>query len=145
MEPSLHALFNALQIRSTETGEPNEYILEAVDSCLISQYPKYVTLSTPNSQKLPLPNPTYLAIHAGCAQVTHLSGAGDYIEQTLRYIEDTCTLSEDEGSTNILLTAILSSIHHGGRRMAYFPYLRRTYATRWVSAHASLAMSHPSQ
>lgn len=104
MEPSLHALFNALQIRSTETGEPNEYILEAVDSCLISQYPKYVTLSTPNSQKLPLPNPTYLAIHAGCAQVTHLSGAGDYIEQTLRYIEDTCTLSEDEGSTDILLS-----------------------------------------
>lgn len=123
-------------------GTPNAYGLEAVDSCLLS---RYSTLSTPNWQKLPLPNPTYLAIHAGCAQVTRLSGSGDYIEQTLRYIEDTCTLSENEGSADILLTAILSPIHHDGRRMAYFPHLGRTYATRWVSAHASLAMSHPSQ
>ena len=29
---------------------------------------------------LPLPNPTYLRIHAACCRIVHLSGAWDYLE-----------------------------------------------------------------
>ena len=31
---------------------------------------------------IPLPNPAYLAIHAACCRVAHLSGAADYIDET---------------------------------------------------------------
>ncbi|KAI6033345.1 hypothetical protein EDC04DRAFT_2571761, partial [Pisolithus marmoratus] len=43
-----------------------------------------VTFSTPDLEQYPLPNPTYLAIHAICAGVAHLSGEGEYIEEMLR-------------------------------------------------------------
>ncbi|KAI6012252.1 hypothetical protein EDC04DRAFT_2905058 [Pisolithus marmoratus] len=110
MEPSLHHLFDSLQIWFTETAEPDKYKLEAVDDCLISRSPKYVTFSTPDPQRLPLPSPTYLAIHAACAKVAHLSGAAEYIEKILRRMEDTCVLAEDGGSAELLHTAITSSM-----------------------------------
>ncbi|KAF8964874.1 hypothetical protein BDZ97DRAFT_1904240 [Flammula alnicola] len=39
------------------------------------------------SGTLPPPDPRYLALHAACARVAHLSGAGEYIDRILRDIE----------------------------------------------------------
>jgi hypothetical protein len=44
---------------------------------LTSQYPD-----------LPLPNRTFLAIHAACCRTAHLSGAFDYIKKTLDNMEE---------------------------------------------------------
>lgn len=47
---------------------------------------------------LPVPDPQYLALHAACARVAHLSGAGEYIDKVLREIEETTVLANDGGS-----------------------------------------------
>jgi hypothetical protein len=38
-----------------------------------------MTLRSPDLEKLPLPSPEYLQIHAACAKVANLSGASNYI------------------------------------------------------------------
>lgn len=35
---------------------------------------------TPDAYKYPLPNPTYLRIHAACCKVAHMAGAAGYFE-----------------------------------------------------------------
>jgi hypothetical protein len=58
---------------------------------------------------LPLPDPRYLALHAACARVAHLSGAAEYIETFDRDMETTLVLAKD-GSSAKLLAEALSSI-----------------------------------
>ncbi|KAI6021955.1 hypothetical protein EDC04DRAFT_2901153 [Pisolithus marmoratus] len=110
MEPSLHNKFNSLQVWFTATGRSNEYKLEASYDFFIRRYPNYVTFSTPDPKKLPLPSSTYLAIHAACAKVAHLSGAAEYIAEIFRRMEETLVLAEDGGSAELLHTAITSSM-----------------------------------
>ena len=71
--------------------------------------PEFVTFSTPDPEKLPLPKPAYLHLHATCAKVAHLSGASEYIEKALIDLEEICVLAEDGGSSHLLNEAILSS------------------------------------
>lgn len=111
LEPSLHSFFDSLQIWFTETEEPDRYKLAATRDVFLVQRPKYATFSTPNPQRLPLPSPTYLAIHAACAKVAHFSGAGEYIRKILRHMEDTRVLAEDGGSAELLHMAMLSWRH----------------------------------
>jgi len=66
-----------------------------------------VTFTTPDEVKLPVPSPEYLAIHAACAKVAHLSGAGEHIDKILREMEDTKVLSKDGASAEILEHALL--------------------------------------
>jgi hypothetical protein len=61
---------------------------------------------TSHHPALPLPNPTYLALHAACAKVAHLSGAGEYIEKTMRDLEEISVLSEDGSSAELLKRAL---------------------------------------
>jgi len=97
LEGSLHDAFDRLDIWLTGIiyslrdlrggwwqGEPNKYKLEAADSMLLFTRPEFVTFSSPDSKKLPLPKPAYLHIRATCAKVAHLSGASEYIEKVLR-------------------------------------------------------------
>ena len=58
------------------------------------------------SPGLPLPNPTYLRIHAACCRVAHLSGAGEYMDKILEDIEDIRVLSKDGSSAHILSFAL---------------------------------------
>ncbi|KAI6026002.1 hypothetical protein EDC04DRAFT_2573725 [Pisolithus marmoratus] len=111
MDLTVHDDFNTLKIWFVATEVPNTYRLEAVDNYWLIGLPEYVTFSTPDPKMYPLPNPTYLTIHATCAKVAHLSGAREYIEEMLRCMEDTCVLAEDGGSSKLLHEAILSSMH----------------------------------
>lgn len=77
MEVSLHSRFDRLWIWFSETEEPNTYKLEGARDVFTSQLPKYVTFSTPDPENLPLPGPTYLAIHAACTKIAYLSGANN--------------------------------------------------------------------
>ncbi|KAI6028832.1 hypothetical protein F5J12DRAFT_889345 [Pisolithus orientalis] len=95
MEKSLRIHFDRLWIWFTATEEPNTYKLEEIRDWLISRYP----------------NPTYLSIHAACAKIAHVSGAGRYIEKIFRCMADVRALSEGGGSAELLDEAILSSMH----------------------------------
>ncbi|KAI6030005.1 hypothetical protein EDC04DRAFT_2572635 [Pisolithus marmoratus] len=75
MESTVHCQFDTFKIWFTATEEPNTYRLEVANKLWLFGCPEYVTFSTPDPEKYPLPNPTYLALHATCAKVAHLSGA----------------------------------------------------------------------
>ncbi|KAI6125336.1 hypothetical protein EDD16DRAFT_1690905 [Pisolithus croceorrhizus] len=110
---SIHRLDNVMtmDIYFTATEVPNRYKLEAIRDYFLANRPRYVSFSTPDAEEYPLPNRTYLAIHATCAKVAHLSGAAEHIEEVLERMEDTRVLAEDGGSSEVLYTAILSSMH----------------------------------
>ncbi|KAI6016657.1 hypothetical protein BKA83DRAFT_4333821 [Pisolithus microcarpus] len=110
LERSVHDDFDRLKIYFTATEVPHKYKFEAVREFFLAERPGYVTFSTPDAEQYPLPNPTYLAIHAACAKVAHLSGAAEHIEEILRRMEDTRVLAEDGRSSDVLYTAILSSM-----------------------------------
>ena len=55
---------------------------------------------------LPLPDPRYLALHAACAKVAHLSGAAEYIEKSFRELEDTKVLASNGSSAEALQFAL---------------------------------------
>ena len=40
---------------------------------------EFVTFTTPDEDKYPLPDPRFLKIHAACCKVAHVSGAADYL------------------------------------------------------------------
>ncbi|KAI6047026.1 hypothetical protein EDC04DRAFT_3052536 [Pisolithus marmoratus] len=107
MDPTVDGRFNTLKIWFVPTGETNSYRLEAIDEFWLTGRPRYVTFSTPNANRYPLPSATYLAIHATCAKVAHLSGTREYLETILTYMDDTHVLSEDGGSSELLHEAIL--------------------------------------
>ena len=58
---------------------------------------------------LPVPSPEWLALHAACAKVAHLSGAAEYIETILRDAEETTVLAAD-GSSGEILTHLLQHV-----------------------------------
>ena len=61
-----------------------------------------VKFTTEDPENLPLPSPEYLKIHAACAKIAHMSGAGEYIDQILEELEDAKVLSEDGASAELL-------------------------------------------
>lgn len=64
-----------------------------------------------------LPSMRYLALHAACARVAHLSGAGEYIAKIVRDEEDrtarTPVLAHDGTDSDLLASRIstLTSVH----------------------------------
>ena len=56
--------------------------------------------TTEDPKNLRLPSPEYLKIHAACAKIAHMSGAGEDIGSW--ELEDTDVLSEDGASAELL-------------------------------------------
>ncbi|KIY64439.1 hypothetical protein CYLTODRAFT_401865 [Cylindrobasidium torrendii FP15055 ss-10] len=78
---SLHRMFDDLSICLDATGNPNEYIVTPASPRFARALaavgcPTKVTLS--NIRGLEPPSPTYLAIHAACHRIAHLSGAAEW-------------------------------------------------------------------
>jgi len=127
LDPSVHSLFDQLKfwftatVRSTNLGsfdcanvlyggtyqnEVNKYKLEAISPFHLLGYPQHVIFTTPHEDKLPVPSPTYLAIHAACAKVAHLSGARECVDKLYRDMEECQTLAPDGSSASMLEHAI---------------------------------------
>ncbi|KAK0444267.1 uncharacterized protein EV420DRAFT_1622797 [Desarmillaria tabescens] len=69
--------------------QPNTYVVVSTSPGTLRRLPsRVVTFTTPNPQTLPLPSPEYLAIHAACCHIAHMSGAAEYVENVLREEED---------------------------------------------------------
>ena len=70
----------------------------------------FVTFKTSDPIKLPLPSPTYLKIHAACARVANLSGAGEYLDRILWDLEYAEVLCDDGSSAELLEHALLTAV-----------------------------------
>ena len=101
---SVHLSLNSVDVWQNVI---NQYTVHATIPSILA-IPAIVTF---NAQAgLPLPDPRYLALHAACARVAHLSGAGEYIDAFDRDIDTTPILAKD-GSSAKLLAEALSIIH----------------------------------
>ncbi|KAK0199644.1 hypothetical protein DFS33DRAFT_1363862 [Desarmillaria ectypa] len=70
--------------------QPNTYVAETVSLGVSRSLPsRVVTFASPDPEALPLPSPAYLAIHAACCRIAHMSGAAGYAEKVLRDEEET--------------------------------------------------------
>ncbi|KXN80608.1 hypothetical protein AN958_09646 [Leucoagaricus sp. SymC.cos] len=108
-----HTRFDQLRVWFVATNEKNKYKLEATKAFFLRNCPEYVTFTTPDQAKLPVPSPTYLAIHAACAKVAHLSGAAECIDKFYRDMDDSTTLDTDGASAAMLEHAIFELQAHG--------------------------------
>ena len=82
----------------------NQYALRARNAYVLEGLPATITFIA--SADLPLPDPRYLALHAACAKVAHLSGAGEYIDTFYRDIDTTLVLAKDGLSVKLLAEAM---------------------------------------
>ena len=71
--------------------------------------PDEVTFTSSDPDLFPCPSPQLLGLHAACAKVTHLSGAGEYIDKFNRDADDLGVLATDGSSFDILTHALLRS------------------------------------
>ncbi|EUC53633.1 hypothetical protein RSOL_014540 [Rhizoctonia solani AG-3 Rhs1AP] len=63
-------------------GEDNVYNVGRLNPAFYPEVPPTVTLTT--NHHMVLPDPRYLALHAACAKVLHLSGAAELINSVIR-------------------------------------------------------------
>ncbi|KAG8906720.1 hypothetical protein FRB99_006318 [Tulasnella sp. 403] len=117
LSSDLHSLFGELNIwfKPVES-RPNCYTLETASivegfpSIVVPAAGTIVEFTTPDPTDLPLPDSRYLALHAACAQVSHASGAAEYIDELLCDMEDRTVLASD-GSSSKLLDHALSLVN----------------------------------
>ena len=99
----MHVLLNSIDFRQ---GVVNHYALCSTTPFIVG-VPATVTFI--GAAGLPLPDPRYLALHAACAKIAHLSGAGAYIDAFDRDMETTQVLAKD-GSSAMFLAEAMSHI-----------------------------------
>ncbi|KZT08980.1 uncharacterized protein LAESUDRAFT_647704, partial [Laetiporus sulphureus 93-53] len=105
LEHNVRDWFDRLEICFEETTVKDCYRVQNINR--IRRVPATITLTSPNPNILPLPSPELLALHAACAKVAHLSGAGAYIDKLDRDLDDLGVLAYDGGSTDVLSHALL--------------------------------------
>ncbi|KAF8349100.1 hypothetical protein F5887DRAFT_879149 [Amanita rubescens] len=101
--PKVHSLFKWKKTRM---------IISIAWSCGLKaqwEVPDEVTFTSPDPSILPYPSPQLLALHAACAKVAHLSGAGECIDEFDRDTDDLDVLATDGSSFDILTHALLRS------------------------------------
>jgi hypothetical protein len=102
---TVHVSLNAIDVWQDVI---NQYALRARYPGTLHSLPATVTFIA--QADLPLPEPRYLALHAACAKVAHLSGAGECIDAVNRDIDTTLVLAKD-GSSARLLAEAMTRIH----------------------------------
>lgn len=63
-------------------------------------------MSFDGGSKVPVPNPSYLALHAACAKVVHASGMAKFLDEVIEDLELTPVLSSDGSSAHLLHHAL---------------------------------------
>ncbi|TDL19325.1 hypothetical protein BD410DRAFT_792367 [Rickenella mellea] len=101
-----HTLFDNLDVWFVPTNEKNKYKLGWAWASNSRDYPEHVIFKTSDETNLPVPSPNYLAIHAACAKVAHLSGAAQCIDKLYQDLDDSTTLDPNGASAEILEHAL---------------------------------------
>jgi len=104
MQHDVHDMFDRLYLWLEATEVDNCYHVRCIDEDF--QVAEKITLTSSDPAKLPVPSPKLIALHAVCAKVAHLSGAGAYIDKLDRYADDLDVLAGDGGSSDILTHVI---------------------------------------
>lgn len=105
---SCHESFDRLRIwLEPVEGTKHQYLIGRGLPGYHSHLAPTVTFTTDHPE-LPLPDRRYLALHAACAKVVHMSGAAHLINKILREAAETKVLSGD-GSSGELLAYLLSA------------------------------------
>jgi len=93
LEHTLHAQFDQLSWCLQPTDALNEYefvpfkknaltfkVMDETGQGRRENGKLFVNFESSDSERLPLPNPSYLRLHAVCCKVAHLSGAAAYLD-----------------------------------------------------------------
>jgi hypothetical protein len=64
---------------------------------------------TSDPKEMPVPNPSYLRLHAACAKIAHMSGMGELMDHWENELEETGVLASD-GSSMPLLSSRLTAL-----------------------------------
>ncbi|KAF8582043.1 hypothetical protein K439DRAFT_1352200, partial [Ramaria rubella] len=91
---AVHRLENILTLQLNVHGMFDSHRLQAwLEATVTSSVHCYFHLDESRSSA---PHPRYLVLHAACVKVTHLSGAGEYIEKIRRDMESTGVFGEQQ-------------------------------------------------
>ncbi|KAK7030885.1 hypothetical protein VNI00_013995 [Paramarasmius palmivorus] len=108
MDRNAHDAFDRLNLWFQATQTKDCYITKTSSDWYYPLLKKKITFqSTPD---LPAPSPELLALHAACATVAHLSGAGAYIDELDEDTDSLPVLTHDGQSSEILNNAIIRSL-----------------------------------
>ncbi|KAG9309699.1 hypothetical protein JVU11DRAFT_10375 [Chiua virens] len=108
MQKDVHDWFDRLEMWFESTEVVNRYRIRTL-------WPEFKTpraevmFTSPNSVIYPVPSPQLLALHAACAKVAHLSGAGEYIDKFDCDTDNLSVLATDGSSWAILTHALWKS------------------------------------
>ncbi|KAG5295524.1 hypothetical protein I7I50_08297 [Histoplasma capsulatum G186AR] len=97
-----HRLFGEFEIYFEPTENKHEYKLNTTEERPFLRDPLFPVvrqLYLSPEHTIDPPSPQLLAVHSAVARILKLSGAGEYIENILREMEDPCV--EADGSTNL--------------------------------------------
>ncbi|KIJ49955.1 hypothetical protein M422DRAFT_65849 [Sphaerobolus stellatus SS14] len=108
LDVAVHQYFDDLELWLDR--EPNDpihcYRPAATADYLLLEIPTIIHFQSRRAD-LPLPDPCYLALHAACAKIQHLSGAAEYLSKVFNDIADLKVLAKDGGSADVLYHAII--------------------------------------
>ncbi|KAH7906958.1 hypothetical protein BJ138DRAFT_1161323 [Hygrophoropsis aurantiaca] len=106
LRPDLHSLFDTLDLWLEEDQSTANRYKICFSTGMRLGFPVFVTFTTPDPEHLPLPSPDLLLLHAVCARVAHLFGAGEYVDEILKDLEETRVLSPTGESAELLFHAL---------------------------------------
>ncbi|KZO90054.1 hypothetical protein CALVIDRAFT_543049 [Calocera viscosa TUFC12733] len=110
LRADLHQEFDRLDFWFEETNAPNTYTIGRIHPGIVSQMTQPITFTTADPS-YDLPNADYLRLHAICARIAHLSGAGELIDRVYRDSELVSPLRIVDGELEMMyLKAQLQSI-----------------------------------
>ncbi|EGE08746.1 hypothetical protein TEQG_08814 [Trichophyton equinum CBS 127.97] len=98
-----HRAFGEFRIYFEPTSTQYQYRIDSMEQCPFLRDPLFpvtrTLLSLSPSQTIDPPSARLLGVHRAIAKIMHLSGAGEYIENVLRDLEETDVRAD--GSTNL--------------------------------------------
>lgn len=108
MENQPHDLFDRLELWFEATDILHCYNIRKTDNAFV-RIRNQVTLTTPDASKYPLPSPQLLALHAASAKVSHLSGAGEYLDHIWQDPEmENISVLAHNGASDVLHRALVT-------------------------------------
>jgi hypothetical protein len=121
MEKDIHDRFDRLQVWFEATVSLSFVVHRSLNTSAVqnieNQYrpksciatvvlPEVVTFTSSDPERLPLPSPKLLALHATCSKVARMSGAAEYLDKFDRDMDDLDVLAPDGTSSAVLNHAI---------------------------------------
>ncbi|KAJ4495234.1 hypothetical protein C8R41DRAFT_298292 [Lentinula lateritia] len=104
MSLDMHYAFDQLRIYLEEIGTNTYRVKGFKQTQMVPGHD--IKFSTDDPEFYPVPDRELIALHAMCAKVAHMSGAGAYIEDLDRDVEDLGVLASNGGSADVLSHAL---------------------------------------